>query len=50
MNLPVFAVSVITDLCDPDNLEPITLEEVIEAANRAEPKLILLFAEMLKDL
>lgn len=48
MNLAVFAVSVITDLCDPDNLKPITLEEVIEVADKAEPNLVLLFREMLK--
>ncbi len=50
MNLPVFAVSVITDLCDPDNLAFVTLAEVIEAASIAEPKLTLLFRELVKDL
>lgn len=39
MNLPVFAVSVITDLCTPESLEPVTIEKVLAAAAKAEPKL-----------
>ncbi len=39
MGLPVFAVSVLTDLCDPDHLEPVTLEKVLAAAAKAEPHL-----------
>ena len=33
------AISVVTDECFPDNLAPVTLEEVLEAAAVAEPKL-----------
>lgn len=50
MNLPVFAVSVMTDLCQPENVKPITLEEVLEAAAEAEPKMAFLFKEMIKKL
>ena len=50
MNLPVFAVSVLTDLCQPENVKPITLEEVLEAAAEAEPKMAFLFKEMIKEL
>jgi purine-nucleoside phosphorylase len=39
MGLPVFAVSVLTDLCDPDHLEPVTLAKVLAAAAQAEPNL-----------
>lgn len=39
MSLRVMAVSVITDECFPDSLAPLTLEDVIEAAGLAEPKL-----------
>ncbi len=39
MGLPVCAISVITDIGDPDNLQPVTLEEVVKVANEAEPKL-----------
>ncbi len=36
MNLPVFAISAITDLCDPDNLEEAKIENIIAAAGKAE--------------
>lgn len=39
MGLRTFAVSVITDECDPDNLHPVSLERIVEVAQAAEPKL-----------
>ncbi len=39
MNLRVMAISVITDECFPDALEPLSLASVIEAANEAQPRL-----------
>lgn len=48
MNLPVFAVSVITDLCAPEHLEPVTLEKVLAAAAKAEPKLTALMEKMVE--
>jgi len=50
MNLPCAAVSVITDLCDPDNLVPARLEDILETAGKAEIKLIRLFAEVVRNL
>lgn len=50
MDLPVFAVSVLTDLCQPNNIKPITLEEVLAAAAVAEPKMAFLFKEMINKL
>src|SRR5690606_35375024 len=46
MNLPVFAVSVITDICTPGNIKKVTVPEIIEAARKAEPALVKLFTEM----
>lgn len=37
MGLPVFAVSAITDLCTPESIKKVTIEEVIAAAAKAEP-------------
>ncbi len=37
--LRVFGVSVITDMCLPDALEPAVVEKIIAVANSAEPKL-----------
>lgn len=43
MGMPVFAMSVITDLGIRDELNTITHEEVLEAANAAEPKMSAIF-------
>jgi purine-nucleoside phosphorylase len=44
------AVSVITDECDPDNLKPVNIEEIIEVAGKADKKLSTLFVEAIKGL
>lgn len=43
LGLPVSAISVITDECDPDNLHPIDIAEIIAIAKAAEKDLIELF-------
>lgn len=50
MQLPCVAVSVITDECDPENLKPVNIQEIIEVAGKADAKLSQLFAETIKDL
>ena len=50
LNLNVAAVSVLTDECDPNNLKPISIPDIIAAATKAEPKMILLFKELIKNL
>ncbi len=47
MNIPCFAISVITDLCYPGALEPASIEKIIEAAGVAEPKLTKVFKELI---
>lgn len=49
-NLPCAAISVITDLCDPDHLEPADIKDIIETAGKAEISLIRLIKETLKSL
>ena len=44
MSLPCAAVSVITDECDPDNLKPVDIKEIIKIAGQAEEKLTKLFS------
>ncbi|HEX6982054.1 MAG TPA: purine-nucleoside phosphorylase [Balneolaceae bacterium] len=39
MGMEVMGISVITDECFPDALEPINIEQVLEAAGQAEPKM-----------
>jgi purine-nucleoside phosphorylase len=50
MGLPVFAISVITDLGIREEENVITHEEVLQAAKEAEPKLTHLFKEMIAQL
>lgn len=50
LRLPVVAVSVLTDECDPDNLQPVNIQEIIEIAGKTEPKMIQLFKELLKEI
>lgn len=50
LRLPIVAVSVLTDECDPDNLQPINIQEIIEIAGNTEPKMIKLFKELINRL
>lgn len=50
MELPCVAVSVITDECNPDNLNPVNIAEIIEVAVKADAKLSQLFVETIKAL
>ena len=50
LRLPVVAVSVLTDECDPDNLQPVNVSEILEVAGRTEPEMITLFTELIKVL
>ena len=50
LGLRVSAVSILTDECDPDNLQPVDIEEIIAMAAKAEPDMITLFTELIKQL
>jgi purine-nucleoside phosphorylase len=50
MQLSCVAVSVITDECDPDNLKPVNIAEIIEVARKADEKLSQLFVAVIKVL
>lgn len=50
MNMRCLAISVITDECDPDHLQPVTLEEIIAVAGTADKKLSELFKRLLTGL
>jgi purine-nucleoside phosphorylase len=43
ISLPCAAISVLTDECDPDRLEPAVISEILAAAEKAETDLIRLF-------
>ncbi len=50
LKLPVAAVSVITDECDPENLAPVNINEIIATAAIAEPNMIKLFRELIRSI
>lgn len=50
LQLPCAAVSVITDECDPDNLHPVSIEEIIAVAGKADEKLSGIFAAVISKI
>jgi purine-nucleoside phosphorylase len=50
MKLPVAAISVITDECDPENLEPVDISHILYYAAQAEKGLVKIFSDLLKEL
>ncbi|MFN6088290.1 MAG: purine-nucleoside phosphorylase [Cyclobacteriaceae bacterium] len=50
MGLPCCAISVLTDDCDPDNLKPAVISEIIAVAGKAEAKLTELYVELITKL
>jgi len=50
MSIPCAAISVLTDECDPDNLAPADIKDIIETAGKAELKLIRLFTALIDEL
>ena len=50
MGMPVFAISVLTDEGFPDDLKPVSLEEIIETASKAEPKMTQILSQLISSL
>jgi purine-nucleoside phosphorylase len=50
MDLPVFAISAITDLCSPGNVKKISIQEVLDAAKKAEPGLTMIIKGLISQL
>ncbi|MFO0414128.1 MAG: purine-nucleoside phosphorylase [Bacteroidota bacterium] len=48
MGLPVFAMSVITDLGSPENTHAVSHEEVLKAAKEAEPKMTAIVKQLIQ--
>lgn len=49
MSMEVFGISVITDECYPDSLVPVSVQEIIEVANHAEPKMTTIIKGVVRD-
>jgi purine-nucleoside phosphorylase len=50
LGLKAAAISVLTDECDPNNLKPVNIGEIIAIAAKAEPQMITLFKALIKNL
>lgn len=50
LKLPVVAVSVLTDECDPDHLAPVDIADIISHAQKAEPDMVFLFKNLIEGL
>ncbi len=50
IGLPCAAISVLTDECDPDNLHPVSLQEILDIAATAEEGLIKVFKKVCEKL
>ncbi|MBL7875167.1 MAG: purine-nucleoside phosphorylase [Cyclobacteriaceae bacterium] len=50
MGLPCCAISVLTDDCDPDNLKPAVISDIIATAGKAEGKLTDLYVELISKI
>lgn len=47
MGVPCSCISVLTDVCDPDNLEPVSVEDIVAVAKQAEKGLSEIFTELI---
>lgn len=50
LGLKASAISVLTDECNPDHLQPVDIEDILATAAKAEPKMIVLFKELIQTL
>jgi purine-nucleoside phosphorylase len=50
MGMSVFGMSIITDECFPDSLQPANVDEIIAVANRTEPKLTAIMKGVIEQL
>jgi purine-nucleoside phosphorylase len=50
MGMKVMGISVITDECFPDALKPVSMKEILEAADIAEPKMTSIITRVLENL
>ncbi len=50
MSVPVFAISVLTDEGFPEDLQPVSLAEIIATAEKAEPKMTKILSQLISTL
>jgi purine-nucleoside phosphorylase len=50
MDMRVLGVTIVTDLCLPDSLEPVDVPKIIRTALEAEPRLTALVRDVVREL
>ena len=50
LQMAVLAFSVLTDACDPENLKPIDIEDIMAMAKKAEQSLIAILLKLIPQL
>ena len=50
MEIPCFAISIITDLGVPGKIQKVSLQDVIDVASRQEPKMTLIMRELISKI
>jgi purine-nucleoside phosphorylase len=50
LGLSCAAISVITDECDPDHLQPVNIQEILEVAGKADTQLSKVLADFIRQL
>ncbi len=50
MGMKVLGISIITDECFPESLQPVNVDEIIKTAMEAEPKMTLIMKEVVKQI
>lgn len=50
MGVPCSAISVLTDECDPDNLKPVNIDEIVAIAKKSELQLTKLFCRLIQSM
>ena len=50
LDLPIVAISVLSDECNPDQLKPVDIQDIINVASATEPKMVKLFRELIRSL
>ena len=50
MKLPVAAISVVTDECNPEHLEPVDIDKILYYASLAEKGLVKIFSDLVEEL
>jgi purine-nucleoside phosphorylase len=50
MEMRILGLTIVTDLCLPDALEPVDVQTIIRTAKNAEPRLTALIRDVVRDL